>query len=214
VKVVILVPGGNFTQGFMESWTNLILAAKKMDFQLSLNIYYCAVVTEGRNYLLRSNAQLPYTKDTKPLGGMDYDFILWLDSDMVFTPDDISKLVHADKDIISGTYSVGAKGHEKEAVAGFFRGGRVRLDQLTSSVIEVDYVGCGCLLVKKGVFESMEYPWFDEAYSFSKAGEISYTGDDVTFCIQAKKLGWKVHLHTGVVFGHQKKYVLEVDGCE
>lgn len=213
MKVVILVPGGSFTQGFMESWTNLILAAKERDFQLSLNIFYCAVVLEGRNYLLRGNAEPPYTKDTKPFGGMDYDFILWLDSDMVFEPEDVSKLIQANKDIISGAYSVGAKGHEQETVAGFLRGGRVRLDQLTSSVIEVDYVGLGCLLMKKGVFESMEYPWFDKVYS-NAGGNITHIGDDFALCMRAKTLGWKIHLHTGVVFGHQKKYVLEVDGCE
>lgn len=216
MKLIVLVPGGSFTQGFMESWTNLILAAKERDFQLSLNIFYCPVVTEGRNQLLVGSLKPPFGRDTKPFGGMDYDYILWIDSDMVFTPEDVTKLMQADKDIISGVYSMGSKGHEREAVAGFLKGGRVRLDQLTSmdSVTEIDYAGLGFLMVKKGVFESMEYPWFNKVYVNSKDGKIMYAGNDFSFCLRAKTLGWKVYLHTDVILGHQKNYVLEVDGCE
>ena len=42
--------------------------------------------------------------DQQVFKGQEYDYILWLDDDIVFTPEDFEKLYKEDKDVISGLY--------------------------------------------------------------------------------------------------------------
>lgn len=47
--------------------------------------------------------------------------------------------------------------------------------------MEVAYAGMGCMLVRKGVFEAMEYPWFEPKKH--EIGEcVDYSMEDVSFC--------------------------------
>lgn len=63
------------------------------------------------------------------------------------------------------------------------------------------------MLVKRGVFESMEYPWFRPIEK--KIGNmVDFTMEDVAFCIQAKERGYKVEIDPLVRVGHEKKVVL------
>jgi hypothetical protein len=55
---------------------------------------------------------------------------------------------------------------------------------------KVDFVGAGFLLVKSHVFGKMTYPWFHEAIiHYKKNGQkrAQYAGDDIGFCLNAKK---------------------------
>ena len=61
------------------------------------NVYYV------RNQCL--GADLTRGPDQNPWNGeLDYDFIMWIDSDQVFKVDDFINLLKFDKDIISGLY--------------------------------------------------------------------------------------------------------------
>ena len=43
----------------------------------------------------------------KPFDGkIDYDYIMWIDSDQVFSFEQIQKLISYDKDIVSGIYKM------------------------------------------------------------------------------------------------------------
>jgi hypothetical protein len=44
-------------------------------------------------------------KDQKPWSGkLDYDYMLWIDSDIIFKPEDFIKLLQMEVDIASGLY--------------------------------------------------------------------------------------------------------------
>ena len=74
-------------------------------------------------------------------------------------------------------------------------------------LIKVDYTGLGFTLVKKGVFESMEYPWF---YPMKQEIDnmVDFSMDDVSFCLRAKKLGYKTLVDPTIIVGHEKKLIL------
>ena len=84
------------------------------------------------------------------------------------------------------------------------------------SVIDVEYTGMGWMLVKKGVFEKMEYPWFrPEMTSMDitdpSGNEIKvkeFTTEDVFFCRKVKEMGFKVLVDTSVVVGNEIKLIL------
>jgi len=64
------------------------------------------------------------------------------------------------------------------------------------------------MLIKKGVFESMEYPWFRP--EFVQVGNAKdFTMEDVAFCREATRKGYKILVDPTVIVGHEKTRVLQ-----
>jgi len=86
--------------------------------------------------------------------------------------------------------------------------------ELTGGVIDVDMVGTGCTLIRRKVLEdpAMRYPSSDlkdddppAIFKFQKKSNGSYkSGEDEDFCVRAKRLGYRIKLHTGIEVGHMK----------
>ena len=72
----------------------------------------------------------------------------------------------------------------------------------------VDYVGGGWMMVSKGVFENMEYPWWGPKLQKFENGVQDYTGEDVGAMLDAKKLGIDVLVDPRIRVGHEKIRVL------
>ena len=75
-------------------------------------------------------------------------------------------------------------------------------------LLPVDYCGFGFVLVRKGVFEKLEYPWFRPLY-LELGGVSEFTAEDVGFCLMAKRAGMKMFVDPNVVVGHEKTVVFE-----
>lgn len=172
----------------------------------------------------------------KPFNGqLEYEYILWIDSDILCTPEYLQMLLSHNVDIVSGIYKMegGAafatvknwdeeyfKKHgcfefltEKDLTSGPLLQGSVqaspneRGEVKGSPLIEVSYTGMGFMLCKRGVFESMEYPWFRPIEK--RIGEMyDITMEDVAFCLKAQDNGFKVYVDPRVRVGHEKKMVL------
>jgi GT2 family glycosyltransferase len=64
------------------------------------------------------------------------------------------------------------------------------------------------MLVKKGVFEALQYPYF-EALPFDFGdGIFEYTSEDIGFCLKAKKQGFNVIVNPNIIVGHEKMIIL------
>lgn len=161
-------------------------------------------------------------------------WLLMVDSDMVFRPDDVRVLIdHADRlerPIIGGlcfagitpesmyptVYSLG-----RDENSGQFDVDKV-MDYPKNALVKVAATGAAFLLVHKQVFMRMGrphpegfgtmpdgtpnvYPWFAEGH-VDKHGRPF--GEDISFCIRAGALGIPVHVHTGAQIGHHKSVIL------
>ena len=63
------------------------------------------------------------------------------------------------------------------------------------------------MLVKKGVFENMKYPWFQPIEK--RIGDmVDFTMEDVAFCLRAKEKRFKIWIDPQVRVGHEKKITL------
>ena len=62
--------------------------------------------------------------------------------------------------------------------------------------ISVDYSGMGWMLVKKGVIESIEYPWFAPVWQDFGNGIKGFTSADVAFCRRIKEQGYDIIVDT------------------
>jgi hypothetical protein len=215
MKLVICLPGNSFSGKWMDGFLNFYnwclqnkitpLIARRE----SCNIYYV------RNMCLGGDASAG--EDQKPWQGkVDYDYMLWIDSDNVFEVDDFIKLYNMQKDIASGLYMMSDNIHYatvKDWDEEFFaKNGHFEF--LTPSKLKqhkqpfkVDYTGFGFMLIKKGIFEKLKYPWFRPLWK-NIGDAIDFTMEDVAFCHLVKEQGIDVWIHPEVVVKHEKKVLL------
>jgi len=167
-----------------------------------------------RNDLVSRGLPIPW--DMMPIfGGEPYDWIMWIDSDMgQFDFSHIQKLIDADKDIITGVAPLGPTGRSAIGQYGYDDFGQPSVQfynvletdkQLDPNVpVEVEYCGYAFLLVRKGVFEAMEYPWFRYT-PHEHAYKQSLLGEDLGWCVRAKEAGFKIWMLPGVKVSHNKE---------
>lgn len=215
MKVILCVPGRNFSIKWIHSWMSTlnVLSRNKIDFQYCID--YDPVVYYARSRVLGGNNVEGKTQ--KPFQGrIPYDYLIWIDSDMVWTGDDVLKLISHDKPIVSGCYMtadnnslpiVESLDYTKLLEQGTFKFlTRDELDKKTSP-FTANYVGFGFLAVKYGVFESMEYPWFQPKF-VEKDNFKEFTAEDVGFCWTAQDLGFEILVDPSIRVGHEKSFVL------
>ena len=129
-----------------------------------------------------------------------YDYILWVDSDMILPKNTLLKLLTHNIDIVSGVYSYKLL-HAENCVAKRFIPTEedtyedIPLKEIRESekLMEVDGIGFGCVLTKVDIFRHIEKPWFKYEPDM---------GEDIYFCRKAQKAGYKVYLDTSVLCGH------------
>jgi len=68
---------------------------------------------------------------------------------------------------------------------------------------EIGYIGFGCTVVSREVFEQVEPPWFMYDYSAMKAGDsFQYPGPDIYFCKKDLAAGFKLYCDHSVTSPH------------
>lgn len=127
---------------------------------------------------------------------MEGDWLFFLDDDQTFEPDVLLQLLDRNVDIIQ---ALTPRRTEPFAPIAFkeINGRYVDTppDEIAESGIsEVAAVGCGCMLIRRHVFEKVEGPWFET----NGYGET----DDLYFCRKARAAGFKVWLDSDNRCGH------------
>jgi hypothetical protein len=160
-------------------------------------------VSTGRNLLVRHF-----------LDKSDADWLFMVDTDMVFKPDAISRLIESGEPIVSGVYLTGGD-HPTPCM--YRRCADAGPGQFMSiakwepgELISADVVGTGCVLVHRDVFVDIEKKipnraaqWFQEV----QMGD-SLVGEDFVFFMRAEECGWKLLVDTRVYFGHVKGSII------
>lgn len=125
--------------------------------------------------------------------------ILYWDSDVVITPENVRRLVAHDLPIVAAAYRYKDTELRNFFVAGMWKDFK-RVSQLPAVPNElqrVDWCGAGALLVKREVLEKMTAPWF---YHFVNDGEE--VGEDFAFCRDAQKAGYGIIVDTDCEVEH------------
>jgi GT2 family glycosyltransferase len=155
------------------------------------------------------------------------DWLWLLDDDMVFEGDALPRLLGAadptERPVVGGLCFAGgvASATPFPTLYRFTDGDgglETIFDYPDNEVCKVEATGAACLLVHRGVLETMRrvfgrtergpnpYPWFAEGM-LNKAG--SAYGEDIAFCLRLKMLGVPLFVHTGVKLGHVKETVID-----
>jgi hypothetical protein len=77
-----------------------------------------------------------------------------------------------------------------------------------SKPFSVDYVGGGWLMISKGVFENIKYPWWGPKLQTFENGISDYAGEDVSHALDAKELGIEILVDPRIWVGHEKIRIL------
>lgn len=221
--IVFCLPGRSFTNNFLMSWTELISNLIRMGYNIRISQKYTSNVYYVRNMCLGGDVMRGINQ--KPFNGeLDYDYMMWIDSDIVFSTQQFLQLLKHDKPIVSGLYLMqGGKNYAtvKDWDIDFFRknsyfeflspeGIQEWKKQNPGKLMSVEYTGFGFMLVKKGVFESLKYPWFAPIYENKIAdGVVDFCSEDVSFCKKVLKKGYKIWIDPNIVVGHEKSIIYQ-----
>lgn len=136
------------------------------------------------------------------------DYVLWLDSDMVFPAETLIDMIRDDVDIVSGLcfrrktpytptiykkIRIGITENEVEEYN----------DYPYDKLFNVEGVGGACLLVKtkvlKECIDNFNACWLP----------LKCFGEDISFCIRARKLGYTVYCDSRIKIGHIGKAIVD-----
>lgn len=165
-------------------------------------VFYVRNKTMGGNVLAG--------RDQKPWQGtVDYDAIMHIDSDIIFTPDNFKRLLDHNLPIVSGVYSF--KGGKNLATVEhwdeefFQKHGHFPFLPTSPApgLIKVAYTGFGWLLVRKGVYEALKYPWFYPEW-IDIGSSHDFCSEDVSWCRSVQAAGYDVWVDGSVRVGHEK----------
>jgi hypothetical protein len=215
--IIFCLPGNTFSGRFLDSFINVLMYCIKNGINFIVSRQEDSVVYYVRNKclggsVLRGEKQLPFD------GKINYTHIMWIDSDTIFSVKHFEALLkHSDLDIVAGVYSM-ADGRHYAAVEqwdeeyfqknGTFRFLPIEEFKDKKGLMEMVYSGFGFVLVKKGVFETVGYPWFRPIFHSIGEDIKDFSSEDVSFCLCAREKGFKIFIDPEIRVGHEKKMIL------
>lgn len=136
------------------------------------------------------------------------DQILWLDSDMVFSPNILQRLIDDKEkgDIITGLYfrrvspftPVVFDDLEVTEKGTLF----TEFDNIPDDVFEVGGCGFGCVLTPTKIFVDV----FDKYHTAFEP--LKGAGEDLSFCWRARQCGYKIVCDPNIKLGHVGHYIV------
>lgn len=169
-RVAIAVPSGDMVHAdFALAYAQLCMTSAALPLQLITA--KSSIVAQARN------------NGVEHATNFGADFIFFLDSDMVFPPTALVRLLLHRKDIVGATYT--------KRVAPFDILGTKLAEQpgvLSGDLLEMQRIPTGCLLINMRVFDKLSKPYF--RFDINSAGEI--VGEDYVFCDRAREAGFRI----------------------
>lgn len=135
---------------------------------------------------------------------MDADYVFWLDSDMVFKPDTLIRMMDTmqkhDLDFLTGLYFRRVPPYSPvlfdrlEYDKGICRW--TEFKEIPDGLFEVGGCGFGCVLMKTDVFIDVQSV---HGNMFAPRGN---NGEDLAFCMRARECGFKLWCDPSIICGH------------
>jgi hypothetical protein len=77
----------------------------------------------------------------------------------------------------------------------------------TPQYVPVAYTGMGWMMIRKGVVETIKYPWFHSDLQ-TVGSLVDMNSEDVAFCRALQTAGHQIHVDTKIRVGHQKPMII------
>ena len=213
--VVIATPGHELNHGYVSSLVDTLqwLSEKGITYKW-LNKSGSLVSATREQTALDTYEQ---DWDTREIGRGEFTYgkIFWIDSDIAWDVEDFQKILESDLDIVGGMYRTTTDGR---IAAAFFDGAgqpTVVREQdfimIDEKLVEVYGLGFGFIAMKSGVFEKCDRPWFlMERIRWQHLDFDLNVGEDYSFCVNARRNGFKVWLDADVKLRHHKETIYAI----
>lgn len=186
------------TRSFLKTEFNIVDITSKETY-----------IHRGRRMLLQKAIEIH--KYIQPI-----DYVLWLDSDVVFNPNQLTKLISRINDFklscLSGVYfSRHGNNNPMFCYGNIENGFQFHNEIIPNKIIEVDAVGFGFFLIpiKTILYYVSKYKpteWFESNKWFPESvaphNRIYVVGEDLDWCVKAKQIGIKISVDTSVLLNH------------
>jgi len=143
--------------------------------------------------------QLPFARNRIVQHALESnsEYLLFIDADMIFPPDAFKRLLFHNVDIVNALAFRRTAPH----YPCIFNWADKNNCYITADysgcpegLLKVDACGMPCILIKTKVFKKMKQPWY-----YYRDNQFS---SDLTFCWEAKKLGYDINIDTSLKIGH------------
>jgi GT2 family glycosyltransferase len=227
-KFVFCLPGSYYSGKFLSNLVGLTTYLVASDIQVMMAQVSSSCIHRLRNTCGGGNPangllQVPFATD-----GVDYDYVMWIDSDVVFTRDDFLRLLEVDKPVVTGWYyqndgnpacgftdkKLQRYGKRKKPNHPIYDPDHIYTLRYDSDITEktepypIDWVGMGWMLIQRGVMESIQYPWFAPRTVRVSEDLIDSLSEDISFQINLREAGYDIWMHPGIRVGHEKTRVI------
>lgn len=217
VNLIIATPGHSVQADYLKSLLASIAVLAQKGITWAYSIEYSSHVAVSREMTLNGPGPMNLMMSIPFNDQVTYDKILWIDSDIIFTPEDVVKAYESDYDIVCGAYML-ANGQVMAYEESL--GVPYTYDQIKNATepMQIKGAGMGFMCVKQGVFESFERPWFQtvdiEKDLNDGRGKVSIqvAGEDLSFCERALRNGYEIWLDPTLKLIHNKMMKLTWEG--
>lgn len=174
---------------------------------LSAGVEHDFLITTGESLVQRARNTSVATFLRSP-----YKKLMFIDSDIEFSPEDVSRLWNMDAPVAVGLYPM----KRKDLPLSAWRNGQL-IRKLPKETFEVDYAGTGFMMIDRSVFEEMKdaYPerlheegnvgscfsWFDP-----RVDDGIYLSEDYAFCKDWRDIGGKILADPSIKLIHHGSY--------
>jgi hypothetical protein len=226
-KIIFGLPGDNFSSKFLLSWTatiNTLWESKKYDIIVSTGV--SSYVTFARMQTLGLDVMRGIGQ--KPFDNIDFDVWITIDSDVIFTPQQVIELIESTEihPVVAGMYRMSnltsfaivkdwdTEHFSKNGTFKFITPEEVTQWKTETSLkyMPVNYTGMGFFAMTRDVLRKMSYPYFnaDMQEIITDEGKIlrDLCSEDVAFCKNIQKLGIPIVINTDLRVGHNKLIVI------
>jgi hypothetical protein len=226
-KIVFALPGDNFSSKFLISWTatmSKLWETRRYDIMISpatgSYVPFVRMTTLGLD-VLRG-------EDQKPFNGQHFDVWITIDSDIVFTFEQIVNLIESTDEhpVVAGMYRMADLVNyafvrywdetyfKEKGVFQFITPEDIEKWKKETDIkyFPVVYSGMGFMAVKKEVFDKIKYPYFDsDILTIQKEdGTVirDICSEDVSFCKKITQAGYHIMINTDIRVGHIKSLII------
>ena len=174
-----------------------------IDIQIG-SICGCSVVSRARNLLVKDMLE------------SDCDYLIFIDSDINFEPEDILRLMAWASDPRKGIVAAvpRTRSEDKVYIANLDYDEQGELTMNGMGLVRAERVATAFMMVRREVFVTMEaahpdWKYYDKRsdrvlpclFDF-KLTEEGYIGEDFLFCDRARELGFEVWVDPSITLGH------------
>jgi hypothetical protein len=177
-SVSILVPTRDTVYShFSYSLGNLIKTTTLMGIEVHLFFDASTILINQRENLINQAIEVKS------------EWVLWLDSDMMFPPTTLLRLLAHNQDIVACNYM--KRSYPFKSVAFMDTNDWESWVPLQSEdeLLTVEAIGMGCVLMRTSVFEKLNRPYFEYTY---QPKTKDWGGEDFTLFKKLNKLGYQV----------------------